>query len=90
MKYGCAHVMSSIWPNRKHICPLTARFRQLHTGDISAAQECSRMGNKAIEKLILMERLNELNRQRLPIVDKKIDKELNKTLKKFLFYNPNT
>lgn len=51
-------------------------------GDISVAQECSRMENKAIEKLILMERLNELNRQRLPIIDKKIDKELNKTLKK--------
>lgn len=40
---------------------------------------CLRMEKKAIEKLILMERLNELNRHRLPIIDKKI--ELSKTLK---------
>lgn len=39
------------------------------------------MENKAIEKLILMERVNELNRHRPPVIDRKIDKESNKTFK---------
>lgn len=90
MKYGCAHEMSSIWPNRKHICPLTAHFRHPHLGDISVAQECSRMKNKEIEKLIWMERLNELNGQRLPIVDKKDRQRVKQDLEKFVFYNPDT
>lgn len=80
MKYGCARMMSGIRPKQKTHLPFDFKFQASARGRHFYRGKSSRMGNKAIEKLILMERLSEVNGHRLPIVDKK-DKDLNKTLK---------
>lgn len=72
MKYGCAHMMNGIWPKQKTHLPFDIKFqasthgRHFHKG--KSAQEWK---TKSIEKLILMETLNELNRHRLPVTGRK-------------------